>query len=466
MKINRKRIVSILIFSIPLLLFASDSNMVSYEDLKLSMQTGNAELRKADQVVYQSSLDVKNAKAGYHPTIDLTLSGTFMVNPPIGKITMSTDELLSQMGMPSSSLGAANGGYVTLYDGMENTYYSTGLSITQPLITWGKIPNSVKVYQALQDIRIIERQDKEDKLSVELTTRLSALKYMDEILLKLDETKALAEELIKTSEAAYDNGILLKQDVVEAQLSALELDVNKAEVEKEYSSVLQGIRTITGNSELESSDIDFTVNENRIQIICNYDRSVLREKAVSKETAALRMLDKQSTALAYKKKIDKASMYGVPDFALVVNASYGGSRFPLIETGWYQHNDYGLTITLGIKTTLWDGGKKLNALRADDSAIKAAEADYDAAKAQLAAACEENITALDLALSKLEYLDLKKEAALDRLSLLKQQFEIGTISNVDVLKQEIEVKKIEIELLQQKIVLAQSAYTLSYLCQI
>ncbi len=466
MQLKSKRIVSILIFSIPLLLFASDSNMVSYEDLKLSMQTGNAELRKADQVVYQSSLDVKNAKAGYHPTIDLTLSGTFMVNPPIGKITMSTDELLSQMGMPSSSLGAANGGYVTLYDGMENTYYSTGLSITQPLITWGKIPNSVKVYQALQDIRIIEGQDKEDKLSVELTTRLSALKYMDEILLKLDETKALAEELIKTSEAAYDNGILLKQDVVEAQLSALELDVNKAEVEKEHSSVLQGIRTITGNSELESSDIDFTVNENRIQIICNYDRSVLREKAVSKETAALRMLDKQSTALAYKKKIDKASMYGVPDFALVVNASYGGSRFPLIETGWYQHNDYGLTITLGIKTTLWDGGKKLNALRADDSAIKAAEADYDAAKAQLAAACEENITALDLALSKLEYLDLKKDAALDRLSLLKQQFEIGTISNVDVLKQEIEVKKIEIELLQQKIVLAQSAYTLSYLCQI
>ncbi len=465
MRLRKKKTLLVLILIFPVFLFAAESDKSSYEDLKLSLQMNNAELRKADQVVYQSGLDVKNAKAGYHPTIDLTLSGTYMVNPPIGKITMSTDELLSQMGIPSMP-GSANGGYVTLYEGMENTYYSTGLSITQPLITWGKISNSVKVYQALQDIRVIERQDKEDKLSVELTTRLSALKYMDEILLRLDETKALAEELIKTSEAAYDNGILLKQDVVEARLSALELDVSKAEIEKEYASVLQGIRTLTGDSDLKSSDIDFSVNENRIQMICNYDRAVLREKAISEETAALRMLDKQSMALAYKKKIDKASMYGVPDFALVVNASYGGTRLPLIETGWYQHNDYGLTITLGIKTTLWDGGKKLNALRADDSAIKAAMADYDSAKAQLSAACEENITAMDLALTKLEYLGLKKDAALDRLSLLKQQLEIGTVSNTDVLKQEIEVKKIDIEILQQRITLAQSAYTLSYLCQI
>ena len=74
---------------------------VSYDDLRIDMQTSNAELRKADEATVQAVLDVKDAKAAYQPVIELMLTGTYMANPPIDKITISGNKLASQLGLPT-----------------------------------------------------------------------------------------------------------------------------------------------------------------------------------------------------------------------------------------------------------------------------------------------------------------------------------------------------------------------------
>lgn len=437
-----------------------DGTASTMDELKVSMDSNNAQLAKARQTYIQSRLDVKNAKANYQPTIELLLTSTYMPNPPIGKTTISVDELSSQLGVVIP--GAVAGEYVTLYDGMKNIYYNAGLSITQPLFTWGKIPNAVKLYTQVAEIRALAIEDTSNQLTAQLKARVSALKYMDDILVLLDQTKDTADELVQVSQDAYDNGMLLKQDVAKAKISAMEIDVTRQEIMKEYRTNLQELRTLTGNEDLQANDIDYSVNEDEIQAIVAIDHDELYAMATRASSEPLTMLRKQTQALQLKKKIAQDSLYWKPDLALQVSLSYGGSAFPLVETNWYRADDYGLYLTLAVKSTVWDGGKKLNDVSYAQSEILGSIADYDAAVDQLQSVAEENIAAAGLAQAKIEYLELKLEESQDRLQLLERKKEAGYISKVDVLSQMIEVNTNRMSILKEKISLAQAAYTLAY----
>lgn len=437
-----------------------DGTASTMDELKVSMDSNNAQLAKARQTYIQSLLDVKNAKANYQPTIELLLTSTYMPNPPIGKTTISVDELSSQLGVVIP--GAAAGEYVTLYDGMKNIYYNAGLSITQPLFTWGKIPNAVKLYTQVAEIRALAIEDTSNQLTAQLKARVSALKYMDDILVLLDQTKDTADELVQVSQDAYDNGMILKQDVSKAKISAMEIDVTRQEIMKEYRTNLQELRTLTGNEDLQANDIDYSVNEEEIQAIVAIDHDELHAMATRTSSEPLTMLRKQTQALQLKKKIAQDSLYWKPDLALQVSLSYGGSALPLVETNWYRADDYGLYLTLAVKSTVWDGGKKLNDVSYAQSEILGSIADYDAAVDQLQSVAEENIAAAELAQAKIEYLGLKLEESQDRLELLERQFAVGYISKTDVLSQQIEVYTNQMNLIKEKISLAQAAYTLAY----
>ena len=436
----------------------------TYEKLKSTMAGNNPEIRKAEQVYYQSTLDVKNAKAAYQPQISSTLTATYMPNPPIGKVSYSVDELSSQLGVAIP--GSASGEYVTLYKGMDSTYYNAGISITQPVFTWGKIPESVKLYQRIADIRALDVTDKENKLSAELKTRLTAMKYMEDVISKLNDTKALADELVEVSSDAYKNGMLLKQDVTKAKITAMELDVKEQEVLKEYRNNIQAIKSLIGDDDLTSDMISYEINDAEMDAIASIDHDELYKLATRENSAPLTMLSNQKEALRLKEKIAKNSLYWKPDFGINVSLSYGGSAFPLVETNWYRKNDYGIYLTFAIKATLWDGGKKLNDVKYADSEIKAAEADYDSAVLQLSSAAEENISQLELSEAKIEYYQLKLEEAQDRLALLETQKAQGSVSKTDVLSQRIEVNTEELSILQEKITRSQSIYTLAYLAGI
>lgn len=439
---------------------SASSTSITLDVLQSSMNGNNATLQKARQTYQQSLLDVKNAKANYQPTVELLLSSTYMLNPPVGKTTIGVDELASQLGVvvPGSSAGE----YVTLYKGMDNFYYNASLSITQPLFTWGKIPTAVTLYTKVAEIRALSIEDTTRQLTAQLKARLTAMKYMDEILEILDETKTIADELVGVSQDAYDNGMLLKQEVIKAKIDAMEIDVTRKEIEKEYKTNLQEIRTITGNDTLNSEDIEYSPNEDEIQAIVSMDAEELYALATRSSSEPLTMLKKQTQALQLKKKVAEASLYWKPDFALQVTMNYGGSALPLVETNWYRKDDYGLYITFAIKSTVWDGGVKLNDVSYAQSEILGSIADYDAAVDQLQSVAEENIDAAQLAQTKIEYLSLKLEEAQGRLEMLEFQKEEGQISKTTVLSQKIEVNTDRMEIIQQKISLASAAYTLAY----
>ncbi len=454
-------VLSLLLLLTPLLAGEEESDSYTFESLKESMRSGNAELRKATETYNQSLLDVKDAKANYQPQISLLLSGTYMPNPPIGKTSIGVDELSSQLGVTIP--GSASGEYVTLYKGMDSLYYNAGLTITQPIFTWGKIPKAVDLYSEIASIRALSVEDSADKLTVELKTRLTAKCYMDELFTLIAETKEKADELVDMSQDAYDNGMLLKEDVTKAKISALEIDVKEQELRKQYADNLKSLQTITANDGLDAENIDYTVNEDEISALAALEHDDVISLVTRSDSATISMLRGQTRAYELKKEIAEASLYWKPDFALQVSLTYGGSAMPLIEKNWYRANDYGLYLTFAISTTVWDGGVKLNDVKRAKSEIEGTKADYDSAVNQLTETAEENLSQIELSLVKLEYYDLKLEEAEERLDLLNRQYDAGSISKTDILSQEIEILTEKMTIIQEKVTLSQAAYTIAYL---
>ena len=161
---------------------------VSTKDLSSSMLASNPEIRKAREEVAKAQLDVKDAKGGYSPTIDLTVTGSYIANP-IDPIRINLGDYID-----TSMYGIRND-YITLYEGQENMYYQFSLSMTQPIFTWGKITNAVKLYQTVYEARLLQLDDAMDKAQTELCTRVAALHYLLEIQNLLEKQTEIASRL-------------------------------------------------------------------------------------------------------------------------------------------------------------------------------------------------------------------------------------------------------------------------------
>ena len=445
----KKFIIFIVVLLISNTLFATET--YNYDSLASSLRLNNTKLQAAYQDVVQAKLDTKDAKANYHPTIDLTVSGSYIINP-IGPITVNASEL----GLPYNQ-------YITLYKGMENTLYQTSLSLQQPIFTWGKISNGVKALKEVESVRSLQLTDTENQLNAELKSRLSAIYYMDDIISLLNEQKSYADRLVELAHAAQEQGIMLAQEVKENEINALQVDVTLSEINAQYSSNLTALRTMTGLLDLTREDISYIPDEESFYTLAKEDRNALIKSATSQSQPTLQMLSHMQSAMEYSEKVSKASVYWKPDFALQVSASYGGSRLPLVETDWYRQDDYNGMVTVAFKTTVWDGGKALNNIKRSESNVANAVISRDEAINTIITTLSEQFANQDMAIAKISYLDLKEETLVSKVEqkILLQSY--GNASEADVLNAQIELTTCRLERLQEKLKLAQASYLIEYL---
>ena len=209
------------------------------------MMRNNTSIRSAEEAVVQAGLDLKDSKASFSPTISISGSMTYMSEPLVGPVIMESSDILSQMGLGSYSDMAS--GYVTLYDGMENTMYMGTLSLTQPLITWGKLGKAVDLYKNILTAQSLRKDDTVAQNKAELRIRVWSMKYLEEMEGLVDEAMALSKELVDMAKSSYENGMILRQDWLEAEISSLEVEVKKAELDDNYSSLMEGLRSLIGD---------------------------------------------------------------------------------------------------------------------------------------------------------------------------------------------------------------------------
>lgn len=461
----KKLFCILILINFSIFLFSQETvNSYTIDELSNQLKINNSELKILNQEHQQSLIDVKNAKAGLGPTIDLTVSGTYFLNPPIDSIVLNVDDILNSITWPDSMDIKPSGQYLTLYDGMENTFYSFQLDVTQPIYTWGKLKNAIKLYEKVSEIKQLQISSKEKQLQTELNTRIVSLFYLSQIETLLNTQDEYANRLVKISEDAQKNGILLEQDVLEAKISAQQINITQQEIKEQFFNLLLSIQKMTGNQNLELANINFTPNENIFYEFANRNRDELFSKALNTTQDTFLILENLEQISQYTTKIAQASVYWKPDFALKLSLGYGGSRFPFLEKDWFRQNDYTTNFTLALKTTVWDGGKKINEIKKSKSKEEIAGVNYDDAVLSIKQKLQEQFNVIDLALSKIEYQKLKLQTLDSKIKQQEQLFNSGYGSEQELLQAKIERNTAQIELEQNKLTLAGACYTAAFLC--
>lgn len=452
----KKVAVSILVFMLVFsLLYADEETRYDFKSLLSSVERNNTDIRKADQAIAESHYDTLDAKGAYTPTIDLLISGTYMANPTLGPIKINPNDI---KGLPSIAQTIFTEP-LDISMKMDNNRVQGQLTITQPIYTWGKISNAVKLYERAEGLRTMERDDKLDQKETELRTRLDALYWMGSLYTLLDEIEESADRLIAIAESGAENGMLLEEDVLDAKIQKSQVALSRRELDSQYDSVIEGLRTLTGIQDLSADMIDYTPDESLYDSILSMDIDTIKAMAVSPQSLPLQMLRGLEDVQDYRKKIAKGSIYGLPDIALQATASYGG----VIDSNWLDSDTWGVNLTLALSTTLWDGGKKLNDIKRAESGKTSASIDYEAA----VRAIEENaVSAYNEAMisrERISYLEAKDELYDAKLSKEERRLELGSSSESDLIQLKLEALENESELVSERIKLSASINTILYL---
>lgn len=431
---------------------------LTIDDLQSSVLTNNPDIMKAREEVSKASLDVKDAKSGYSPTIDLTITGSYIANP-IDPIRVNLGDYIN-----TTAYGIPND-YVTIYNGQESMYYQFQLSLTQPVFTWGKITNAVRLYQKVYDARVLQMEDAIEKAQTELRTRVAALYYLLQIQKLLESQREIADKLVGHADNAQQNGMMLATDALKVKVQSRQIDVAKAQIDQQIVLMVTELRNLTGMNDLGPEDIEFDEAEfdAKLDALKETDYSTLSSRCLSDSRSTFQLLGALSQIAELTNDIAGASVNWKPDMALVVNADYSGSRLPFAQKDWYGKDDWSATITFALKTTIVDGGKAVRNVKRTESAVSEAQMDIQSAKAKVQSAVDENWTNLSVYLAQIDYQDALQSQLEAQGEVDKQLLDTGYGSESDYLQGQLESNNCGIEILRTRINLATAVYTLLYL---
>lgn len=464
---NKKLFFTFVIFSIFNICLWSqeDDTTYSMEALLSSTQANHPELLKLQEEYRRSILDLKDAWWSLGPTIDLQASGTYMVNPPVGAMYINTDDLLNSIqwnGVKPKNSGQR----IKIYEGMESTLYNFELSVTQPIFTWGKITNAIKLYKQVADIKELQISQQSAQLETELKTRLISLYYMKKILEIIDEEENYTKRMVEVSETAEKVGMLLHQDVVDAKVQAKELEIAKQDLLEQINDQLLELERTSGIPLLLIDEINFDFVpslEESFDALMSENPDELEAQIISENQSSIKLLTQLEGVSQTAEKIARGYENWKPDLALQMTSGYSGSRFPFIEPNWRRKDDYSVNISIGLKATVWDGGKKIRDVIRKKSEKETATINKLDARSSISKTFNSEWNSAQVCRMKMEYQELKIESAGSKIEQKQQMFESGYGSETDVLSAKIERCNAQIEKERQALSRAIACLTIEYL---
>ena len=459
----KKSFFTILSFSI--FLTAGFAQEYTLDTLLAATEMNHPELLKLQEEYKRSTLDVKDAIAGLGPTLDFQASGTYMDKPPVEAIYVDTDDIYGAMQL-NQMMPVPPNQRVKVYDGMEKTLYKLELSLTQPIFTWGKIANSIKLYNQISKIKQTQITQQTEQLKTELKTRLISLYYLNKIFEIVDEEQTYSDRMVEVSENAEKVGMLLHQDVVDAKLQAKELEIVKQDLLQQMKDQLLELNRITGLETLTLEDLNFDfvpALDAEFDELLSKNPDQLEADVISGNQPTIKILTQLENVSKTAEKISRGSENWKPDLAFQMSGGVSNSRVPLFEDGWKDKADYSLNISLGLKTTIWDGGKRLRDVSRKVSEKKTAEINKLDARSSLSKNFNSQWTAAQVCTMKIEYQDLKIESATSKINQKQQLYDTGYGSETDLLSAKIERCNAQIEKEKQALSRAAACLTIEYL---
>ncbi len=415
-------------------------------ELKALLLADNIQLEQARGEQELSLLDNKDAKTGYGPTIDLEISGTYLHNILI-------------LDIPANPVFPS-----PLKIESEPTLYKFSLALTQPVWTWGKLKNGVAMTEKLVEIRQVQRLALQKSLLAELQSRLYAQHYLSKMEDLLDEQIHYSQILVSLVQESLANALVLEEDVLAAKVSARQIEVAKVQIAQQEQRQRSAIGRLCNLSLAENDELVWEPDEKRLNSMLSYDLKTLQAMATAKSQEQVHIATLMTELASLSTSIAKGSLYWKPDMAMQVSLEYGGSKFPVFEDGWQDKDDYSFNISVGMKTTIWDGGKKFHEVSRNVIKESQSHLDMDQVYQAIQTQVEEAYLTLHLAHENLAYLQLKEESLEAEVAQQQLLFNSGYGSETDLLKAKLASLSAGFETEQQWLSYTGAFVTINTLC--
>ena len=426
-------------------------------ELAAAAVQNNRELKQLSVEEEKTSVDLRSAKADRFPTVDGQIRLSHIANP-IDPISVTAGEFGSYpvAGQDDVLLPPED---IRIYEGMESTMYEFIVSVEQPVFTWGKIRNSISLYQQVLATRRLDIEKKRQELVTTLRIYVYSLHFIREMEDLLFRQRELADRLVYISEKAYENGFILYSELLEARIQAQKINLAENRLKQQKEQAFLDIRHTTLLDDVNYNTLDFSRIDTEVSGYILPRRKALLDRALQ-ENMDLKLLGAMKNVADYKLDIAEGKSYLKPDIGLRFELSYGGPRFPLIEPDWFGQDDYNLISTLAFTATFFDGGKLKSEIRMNEAEVKASHYNLQQGKQQIEKFISETLLKLNLHRDNIEYYTLKIDNAREQAALKKTQYDAGSGQESDYLQALIEEYSDRITLQQEKIEFFTNYFTL------
>lgn len=473
---KQKAVGAAILFALVFIFMQSNVNAeetFTLEKFSALLEQNNSELRLAQEEYTRALLDVKDAKASYGPDISFTLGGGYSKSP---LNTLQIDAGAFHVTTPSSTTNVA-GIPVTIppmtiqfpeedteFSIMPRFPYKLSLDMTQPIFTWGKLLNARKLFSAAAEAKRLRLEYVRKQLGTQLKATLTAIVYLNEMETLVTEQQQYSENLVMLSENAEKNGAIVKQDVLKARLQAQQIPVLKTEIQNRRNSLVAELCKMTGLSDIGTENIVYVPNETEFEKFKNISFDAMMYESLNEsKQEILGALSYASEASSYAKKIANGDVYWKPDIALQASVGFSGNIEKLFKGQSKVLRDLTASVSLGITTTIWDGGKKMNEIKRQASNETTAAINKEKARREIEEELRKQYNSFQLSMTKVDYQNLKVEVARIDKERAETFLSSGYKSEKDLLQARIDFITANIELAKEKINLATAVYTLSML---
>ena len=385
--------------------------------------------RSTKTEVERSREQLRGARAQRLPTLDASVAMAYLFNP-IEPVRVTADQVSDLVGTP----GGGDSETITVFDGQEDTQYQFQATLDQPIYTWGKINTGIE----LAELGVTTASLSVEQSALQQRTQVLSLYYSLHYLSKLREELRLQEDasqqLVEISRESFESGVIVRAELLQARVQAREASLAVTEVESQIERNLAQLAAATDLEISRIDDLDFRDVQDLSRTADIEPVEELVDRAMSDSTE-LALLQSQVDAAQLQQGLAEAGGLFKPDIGLNVRLEFAGPRFPFIERDWYRQDQANNTVSIGIQTTVFDGGRSASEIAGEEVDVGAARLDLAKGRAEIRRSIRETRSRVMLDRARIEQALLQEENAQLQLDLRKREWDNGTGTESDYLQQ-------------------------------
>jgi outer membrane protein TolC len=352
---------------------------------------------------------------------------------PLEPVRVTSDQVSDLLGTPAQGDAET----ITVFEGQEDTQYQFQATVEQPVYTWGKIRTGIDLAEVGVTAASLRVEGSELQLRTQVQSLYYSLHYLSKVREELRRQEEAAQQLVEISRRSFESGVIVRADLLQARVQAQEASLAVTEVESQIDRNLAQLAAATGLGIDTISALDFSQVEDLSRSVQIAPAAVLVERATAGSTE-LALLESQVDAAELQRRLAEAGGLLRPDIGLNLQLQFAGPRFPFIERDWYRQDQPNNTISIGLETTIFDAGRTAAEISTEEIDVGAARLDRAEARAEIERTVRETRAKVTLDRARVEQALLQEENAEVQLDLRKREWDNGTGTESDYLRQLID----------------------------